>query len=169
MSASPFTDPLPEYVDARKAFNNERMISGYIAVSRLERLCQSLATKDGEVRARFEFVVDSGGRRRIKGHVSGSVWLACQRCLDSAALDLDEQVDLVLVANELEAQALDKTCDPWICDDHRIVLADLIDEQMLLGLPIVYFHESERLCRSEVIHGAQRHGRGAPTGKENRQ
>jgi uncharacterized protein len=67
--------------------------------------------------------------------------LVCQRCLEPVAEEIRETVDLVLVPDEAAAEALSTEFDPWITEDHRIFLADLLDEQLLLGMPIVSYHK----------------------------
>ncbi|NKB31712.1 MAG: hypothetical protein GKR91_01265 [Pseudomonadales bacterium] len=39
--------------------------------------------------------------------------------------------------------------DPWICDDFKLVLAGLIEEQLMLCMPIVNFHE-DKACLDKL-------------------
>jgi len=134
--------PLPVYVDARKVFVNETSVQGTIEVNKLERVAACTADQQGQVTAKLAFSVDRAGRRRIKGEAQTSVKLTCQRCLEPVATDLTETIDLVLVDDEDAALQLDKGFEPWIGEDYRIVLAALLDEQLLLGMPIVSIHET---------------------------
>ncbi|MEZ5492041.1 MAG: YceD family protein [Gammaproteobacteria bacterium] len=133
--------PLPAYVDARKAFAQKLSIAGQIELRKLERVAACTAEADGKVNAELSFSTDSAGRRRIRGEVSARLTLVCQRCLEPVAEEIRETVDLVLVPDEAAAEALSTEFDPWITEDHRIFLADLLDEQLLLGMPIVSYHK----------------------------
>lgn len=134
--------PLPVYIDARKVFGQPASIRGTIGLQKLERVAACAADASGEATVSLTFRVDDAGRRRIQGRVTARLDLPCQRCLEPVAVDIDEPVDLVLVADEEAARLLDKDFDPWISPDHRIVLADLLDEQLLLGMPLVSLHTS---------------------------
>ncbi len=146
--------PLPTYVDARKAFKQEASVSGFVELCKLVRVAESAVEKDGLIQASLAFVQDSAGRRRIRGRVTGRLTLTCQRCLEPVSVDLGEELDLVLVVDEAAAQELDKEFDPWICGDHRLVLADILDEQLLLGMPIVSFHQAGP-CYEGTLAGMQ--------------
>ncbi len=133
--------PLPTYVDARKVFSQNASMRGAVELKKLERVADCVTDDKGAVTAAFDFRLDSAGKRRIRGQVAASVMLTCQRCLEPVAVDLHEEFDLVLVADEEATRSLDKALDPWICADHKIVLARILDEQILLGMPIVSYHQ----------------------------
>jgi uncharacterized protein len=143
--------PLPVYVDARKVFVNETLVEGSIEVQKLERVAACTADGQGKVRAKLTFSIDRAGRRRIKGSAQSPLMLTCQRCLQPVAVELQEEIELVLVDDEESAQLLDKEFEPWVSEDHRIILADLLDEQLLLGMPIVVYHQHGP-CSEKVNH-----------------
>lgn len=152
---APMSDtPLPVYVDARKVFVNETSVQGIIEVSKLERVAACTADRQGQAEANLAFSIDRAGRRRIKGVAQARLMLVCQRCLEPVATDLTENIDLVLVDDEEAARVLDKEFEPWIAEDHRIVLAALLDEQLLLGMPIVSIHESGPCSERTHYHSA---------------
>ena len=66
----------------------------------------------------------------------------CQRCLEPLQIMLKDDINLVLVADLEAAKTLDKQFDPWINEDTKISLANLIDEQLVLCMPIVNYHRS---------------------------
>jgi uncharacterized protein len=134
--------PLPGYVDARKIFTQQGTVSGNLRLHRLKRCSASLADQDGEASVWLSFCLDEFGRRRIKGELSARVKVLCQRCLEPLAIQLRDVIDLVLVEDEESALALDKQYEVWVAVDHKIDLLNLIDEQMMLCMPIVSIHES---------------------------
>ena len=32
--------------------------------------------------------------------------------------------------------------DPWICEDHKLDLAEMVEEQLILCMPLVSYHDS---------------------------
>ncbi|ALO46161.1 hypothetical protein PS2015_1504 [Pseudohongiella spirulinae] len=100
----------------------------------------------GNVKVRLQFGHDESHRRRIQGQVSTTVMLQCQRCLEPVAVELEESVDLAVVASEAIADKLPADIDPWLSDEEQLVPADLIEEQLILGLPIVASHQQCELA-----------------------
>ena len=66
--------------------------------------------------------------------------MLCQRCLQPLDLVVEDDINLVLVETEEKAKGLEELYDPWICETYKINLADLVEEQLLLALPIVCLH-----------------------------
>ena len=132
--------PLPDYVDARKIFAQRGSVKGLLSLERLSRLLGSLARPEGEVSVFLDFQVDDSGRKIIAGQVVAKLSVACQRCLEPLTITIDEQINLLLVADEAGAKKADPEFDPWIAGEQKIDLAELVEEQLLLSLPIVSFH-----------------------------
>lgn len=111
-------------------------------VATLRRFCESLLDEEGSVNAALLFEVDSERRLRILGSVSADVSAVCQRCLQPMKLYLDDKIDLVLVSTDAQSKVLPVTLDPWFCgEDELLSPADIIEEQLILAMPIVSMHE----------------------------
>lgn len=137
-----YDSPLPEYVNARKIFTQGVSLSGYMGLTRLVRLQDCLAGKEADIRAEIRFFVDDFGQRHITGEIEARFSVECQRCLEPLPIELNDAINLVLVADEAAAKSLEKQFDPWILEENKIFLADLIDEQLVLSMPIVNYHQS---------------------------
>ena len=81
-------------------------------------------------------------RLRLQAH--GSVWRECQRCLQPVAIALDIDRPLRFVRGEDAAAALDADNDEEDVLElkPRIDLVELIEDELLMALPIVPRHES---------------------------
>ena len=97
--------PLPEYVDARKIFDQEGALSGQIDLTRLDRLTGYLAGDEAEIKAEVSFSMDDFGRRHITGRIGARLQVECQRCLEPLTIELQDDINLVLVADETAARA----------------------------------------------------------------
>jgi uncharacterized protein len=134
---------LPPSLDPRKVFRHQLEIQGEVAVSALSSLCKSLYNNEGFAQANLSFLVDDERRLRIQGHVSAEVNVVCQRCLNPMSIKLSDDVDLVMVSSEEQSKLLPAAFDPWICaEDQMLVPADIVEEQLLLALPIVTTHDA---------------------------
>ena len=80
----------------------------------------------------------------ITGHVEATLWQTCQRCLQDVAIPVDSDFKLVLVQGLDEAEALSEEFDP-LMTAKEIDLLDLLEEELLLCLPVVARHEE---CRT---------------------
>lgn len=77
------------------AFSREgRVLEGTLALSSLERLHDLLAGLAGEVSFRISGLTGERGESMLHLEVSGSLPLACQRCLEAVPFELD--VDILL-------------------------------------------------------------------------
>jgi uncharacterized protein len=117
-------------------------LKGQLPVASLKRLCESLLDEQGTVIANLLFEVDTERRPRIVGNVSADVSVVCQRCLQPMKLHVEDRIDLVLVTTDAQSKALPDRFDPWICgEDEQLSPADIIEEQLILAMPIVTMHE----------------------------
>jgi len=155
---------LPEYVDARKIFDQEGALSGHIDLTKLDRLKGCLSGEEATIKAEVSFFVDDFGRKHITGWIEAGLQVECQRCLGPLTIELKDDINLVLVADETAAKNLEDEFDPWIIEENKIFLADLIDEQLVLSMPIVNYHRS-RSCSVQpgYISGDDKIEKGAGT------
>lgn len=133
--------PIPAYIDVRKAFLQELDVAGSIGRERLPRVLESAASDQLEVAVQLKFSVDGSGQKQIQGELTASLEMICQRCLQAAPIDLRESIKLALLVSEDQLKNLDPEWDPWICKEPRLELADLVEEQLMLALPIVHLHK----------------------------
>ncbi len=140
---------IPDHVDARKIFGREATIHGSIPVQRLERLSQSLSNSEGSAHAELSFTTDEARRRIITGTVKATVNAVCQRCLDAVRIDLEDAVRLALVETEEQIERLPRDLDPWLSEEALISLPDIIEEQLILSMPLVSYHP-EGECTGEA-------------------
>jgi len=75
--------------------------------------------------------------------VHGSVWIECQRCLSPYSQHLDVDATYRIVATEAEADEypLDDDEVEVIVGSRQFDLVDLIEEELLLSLPLVPKHD----------------------------
>ena len=142
------SSPLPLYIDIRKAFDLESVFEGSCSLERLPRFADCLASPDGEVSGKLRFGSTGTGRRVIIGSVSATVEVVCQRCLEPLSLELADTIQLALVESESQSDSLEAAWDPWIVDGPKISIASLLEEQLMLCMPLVSYHRDERCVKA---------------------
>lgn len=112
-------------------------------LAQLPRLAAAGAYDGTRVHARLEFGTFEN-RTTVMVRVDGEVVLACQRCLKPCACTLDEVATLVVVANDTDE--VPGGFEPLLGDAERLSVLELIEEQVLLGLPLVPMHATAAEC-----------------------
>ncbi|MCY4264677.1 MAG: DUF177 domain-containing protein [Gammaproteobacteria bacterium] len=137
------TAQLPVYVNVRQVFSQEAEIGGTVSLDRMLCFRQLLASDRASIHANLSFAKARSGHREISGEVSATADMLCQRCLQPVQLNIRDSIRLALLESEDQMVDLDPEWDPWICDGLRLPLAKLVEEQLMLALPIVNVCEDE--------------------------
>jgi len=110
-----------------------------VPLAELPRLAQ-LANVAGEVRGRVHF-------RRVAGiaiaelTLSGTARLVCQRCLGPLDVEVEADTSVGLIATEADMNRVPEEFEPVLAPEGRISVGELVEEELLLTLPIVPLHE----------------------------
>lgn len=137
---------LPLVLDLAQAARQDTRLHGQLAASSMPRLLAALASGDGEASVDLHSRLDPGGQRVISGRIDARVSLTCQRCLEPMMYEAHVQPLLAWVKSEAEAEALPEEYEPLLAPDGRVVLADLVADELLLALPLAPRHESSDAC-----------------------
>ena len=84
--------------------------------------------------------------------------MICQRCLEPLSLQLADAIQLALVESESQIGSLEPRWDPWLVDGPRITVASLLEEQLMLCMPLVNYHPDDR-CIEALEYQRQREPR----------
>ncbi len=144
MSRPPVRHSLPRLVDPRKLASQGMSVKGEITTRDLPRLCEVVLGEPSNARVELTFARDRGGQDRLDGTVICDVTLVCQRCLLPVAVPLSARVSVGVVASDEQARTLDGELEPWIVVEESGDLFELIEEELLLALPMIAFHAPEQ-------------------------
>lgn len=88
--------------------------------------------------------------------VHGAVWLECQRCLQPyrQPLDIDAEYRIVATDDEADERALNDDEFDVIVGTRRFDLVELIEEELLLSLPLVPKHDVCVQVHESLVTGA---------------
>lgn len=141
----------PQRLDVALLAQEGLTVQGEWPLPELQRLQQSQCLpQDAPVSAvrwsaRGELRPVSGGEPQTWVHLQASttVWLACQRCLAPLRLDLAVEQPIRFVRGEAQAEALDAESDHDVLALVPVIdLRQLIEDELLLALPIVPRHDA---------------------------
>lgn len=127
---------------------------GSIAVAKFTRVCEALASLEGEANVTLHFQTDSEKRSIINIRVESQVQLTCQRCNEAYDACLNSESRLCVVASESQADDLPDQYEPLVANEGLINLNDMVEEELLLALPMIAKHENSKCPKdlSEFIH-----------------
>lgn len=133
---------LPHYIDAQKWADREAVVDQVFPLSAFARVCEGAASHEGEVRINIRVHRDAQSLIVLEGKVSTRLSLVCQRCLEPVMTDVDADVQLWLLWNEEAADQLPDEADFVLQDaEGRVALLDVLEDELLLALPLVAAHE----------------------------
>ncbi|HSC74912.1 MAG TPA: YceD family protein [Pseudomonadales bacterium] len=132
---------LPGSVDALKLCQQGVNVSGFLPLAGLQRLSSQLYVQEGIVQVELVFGRDEQSRKTITGHIEAVLPLVCQRCLERLDVDVASELSLALVWSEDQVVQLPRALDPVVMDGEDLDLHDIVEEELLLALPLVAIHE----------------------------
>lgn len=136
---------LPQRLDLARLADARAVLDGELPLARLDRLVPLLARADGVVRAHLEFARDLK-REVVRGRVESELVLTCQRCFGEVVVPVAADLDLVRVADEADAEALADGRDPLVAPNREVEMSVLLEDELLLALPIVPLHGDSERC-----------------------
>lgn len=145
------SESLPVQLDPVTLAARGRGLRGTLPIAGFHRLTAWLPHTDGTLAFTLDFGRDDHGRSCLQGHVSGGLGMICERCLGEYTLTLDHAFSLVLVTSEAEAETLPEEVDAVVIGEARSMqTADLVEDEIILALPLVPRCERAEDCRPAV-------------------
>lgn len=141
-------DRLPVYIQPVSFSERGKRFSGVVEISALTRLSEMLQDTAGVVEADVSFEKE-GRSPTIKGNVKADLKLECQTCLGQVVLSINKDFKLGFVMSLEQADRLPSDCEPFIMEDEKVSLFDLIEDEVLLALPDIPKHDYDCAKREE--------------------
>ena len=136
-------EPLPNLLDVRKAAVRGVSVSGVLKPADLVRMREVLAGYEGSLSATLAFSRDEENRYLIAVSVEADLSVTCQRCLEPMPLHLETENLLAVVWDDEYASKLPRSMEPLITGEGPCNLWELVEEELILGLPAFSYHEAK--------------------------
>ena len=116
----------------------------------LPRLSDLANDENARARLSVQFhLVDA--RVSVAGNVSAKLRLVCQRCLEPVQLLVEDEFHVVLVTAEKEMEQLPPEQDAVVANISRFEPSWLLEEQLLLAMPLVPLHDEQSECLGSKV------------------
>jgi uncharacterized protein len=146
----------PDLIDPWRACRRGFVFNGDVSLSELRRLSDAMDAPEraprrvdsgledsavaGAARYELRFSRDREGRCLVRGYVRATLRLRCQRCLDEVEVPVDARIELALIRRDEDALDLPEHLDPWLVTEERLDPLDVIEDELLLAVPVIARH-----------------------------
>ncbi len=132
---------IPQRLDPFKQIGAGLIHEGSVSLNRLSRLEGLLANQDGEVHLTLRFDRDEQKMAVVAGELKAELNLLCQRCNAIDQFQVDSEFRFALLRSEDEIENLPEIYEPLVLESPELDVFELIEEELILALPIVHYHE----------------------------
>jgi len=127
-------DRLPEYIDPLHLADKRGELKGQIPLRSLDRLAKMLVNDAGTVSVDL-FFGREGRLAKVEGHIETVLELECQNCLEAVKWPVDCTIKLGIVTTIDQANRLPEEYEPLLIEEGKILLKNIIGDEILLNLP----------------------------------
>jgi len=171
----------PHDLDLFEFARSGRQAAGLVRVSQLPRMLNEVPAEAPERESAFTWQAEGatqpelqddgteGPQPYLRLAIHGSAWLECQRCLTPYLQAFNVDATYRIVSTEAEAQEfpLDEDEVDVIVGSTHFDLIDLIEEELLLNLPLVPKHDVCPEVHESLVSGvAGEEGEGDEAGED---
>lgn len=136
---------LPLTIDAHRAAQKKLDYSGYYSPEQVLRVEESVVSIDSDVTSELSFAIDNQYLVVIKGDSDVDVTLKCERCGKNFNHHVHVTYCFSPVIDDERIALLPEEYEPIIIDQFgEIDLLAMIEDEIILSLPAIPVHNSER-------------------------
>ncbi len=140
---------LPEIIDPLNLADKRGELHGQIPLKQLSRLTENLVNDEGVVAVDLYFGRE-GRMPKIDGNLKTTLNLQCQNCLESVEFDINHSVNLGIATKFEHVERLPNDVEPLLLEEETMLLATLIEDELLLNLPY-YPRHSQDCMANEIV------------------
>lgn len=139
---------LTRWVDYRRRAIQNVNLTGQLTLADVPRTKQIVYADTGEPITVLLYLDEDAQRRvMLTGSVQTTLQLECQRCLQSSDQPMVLSIAGIVVASDADAADVPREWEPMLADGDQLDLHALIDDELLLGLPMTV-HCDRPDCRA---------------------
>lgn len=160
-------EKLPVSFDPVRFAKWGRHLEGRIPLTKMTRLAELATELHDDIWLSLDCSMGEDRVRALRGYIKAKVPMQCQRCMEEVEIMVDSHFSLGVVDSEAFAEKLPDEYEPLLIDeDEKIFLQDLIEDELLLALPIIAMHPDGE-CKSGYSTDNETNSEQADSPKEN--
>ena len=134
--------------DLESLANRGVTLSGELEIGQLTRLKGLLHSDSGSVKATLRFRQRGDGWLASEVEYRADVELICQRCLEPFRQELAESVNVVIADSDSLPTTAPTGFEPFELEDGRLQPVQLIEDEVIVAIPLVPKHARVEDCGS---------------------
>lgn len=133
---------LPKTLDPIRVAKQGAHLEGQLSL----HLCERLQAICDQANLRAQVIMDLNMDHKanvpfIRGNIVTKVNMICQRCDKPMQYELDIPFLLSPMVSEKQSKNLPSEYEPLMVHDERVIVSEMIEDEILLALPMVSRHE----------------------------
>ncbi len=133
------SDSLPIYVNPWLLFRRGETLEGTLSLALMPNLQTAQRRQVGEARVRLMAKKRDDGRTVLRGEARAALVLQCQRCLEDFEETFIAPFEFVIVKSESQLASVSEQDDAIVVEE-QLELAPLIEQELILALPMIAKH-----------------------------
>ena len=130
-------------IDPHRLAERGEVRKGRFPLAQMARLSDALRDTSGDASYECRFSMNAvHGVAVAAGVVESELHLLCQRCMKPMRLPVRHTLNVAFVESDREAEDVGDDFDPVIVEDQIVSIRDLVEDELILALPLVPMHES---------------------------
>ncbi len=131
---------LPQLVDPMECLAQQRVFEGVVESEQLPRLAVQLCGSS-PITYQLSFNQDESGRCIVRCVLNTCLKVLCQRCAQRMDFPLALESSLCVIVDDRLADDLPERYEPLVAVEGMISLADVVEEELLLAIPMIPRHD----------------------------
>lgn len=142
-------DRLPLAIDPLHLADKRGVLKGALSLKDFGRLGDLLFETDGDVAIEL-FFSREGRLAKIEGKIETHLRLICQNCLQAVDWPVHAEVRLGIVNSLEQVDRLPEGFEPLLVEEEKMLLLDVVEDELLLNLPQYPKHAEPCQARDAV-------------------
>jgi uncharacterized protein len=138
-----------DQVNAKELAARAAVLERSLGIGQLERVAASGGLQGSRIDAQLRFGTFDR-HTTVAVSIEGVVMLQCRRCLQPCECAVDDSAQLMIVLRDTDE--VPEEYEPVLGLPDELSLAEIIEEQVLLAMPLVPAHEDAARCAA--VYGA---------------
>jgi uncharacterized protein len=145
----PVSSPWSKPLDVERLADGGADVEFDVPLAELPRLRSRIPGVAGTVRGRVHFARDMGFAVADLT-LSGVAKATCQRCLQEMTEPVQSTARVALILSEADVSRVPEHLEPVLAPGGHLSVGELVEEELLLTLPIVSTHAQPQQCAVET-------------------
>jgi uncharacterized protein len=142
-------------IDPVKLAVSGECLSGMVGLRDMHRLAELICNDSGDASYELTFSRNEKGIITVSGNIQAELCVVCQRCLGEMMIPIRSITSIGIVQDENDLEDLDEEYEPFQAEDGKISVLKLIEDEILLGLPLSPMHDKADCPATESLQERQ--------------